>query len=284
MLARPRRDAHNAVMPPSYLREPPPPRHRSLPVLPGIARMVADNPGPMTYHGTNCWLLDGPAGRVVIDPGPDDPAQTAAILAGGPVAMILLTHAHADHADGAPALARATAAPVVAHLGSRLAVDRRIGDGEAVGGLRALHTPGHASDHLCFVHPSGALFSGDQVMGWSSSVVGPPDGDMAAYLASLDRLAAGAHGPYLPGHGPVIDDPAPYLAALRAHRLAREAAILEALAQGPTEPGALLARLYPGLAENLRGPAARTLAAHLSKLADEGHIRLAGTAWSRARP
>ena len=219
----------------------------------------------------------------MIDPGPDDPAQTAAILAGGPVALILLTHAHRDHADGAPALARASGAPVLAHRSSRLAVDRRIDDGDEVAGLRAVHTPGHASDHLCFVHPGGALFSGDQVMGWSSSVVGPPDGDMAAYLASLERLAAGAHGPYLPGHGPVIGEPGPYLAALREHRLAREAEILAALAQAPAGAEALLARIYSGLAENLRAPAARTLAAHLIKLADEGRILHTQELWRLAR-
>ncbi len=267
-------------MSPRFLAEPAPARHEALPTLPGIARMVANNPGPMTYHGTNAWLVDTQEGRVVIDPGPDDQAQIAALTAAGPIALILLTHFHHDHADAAPALSTATGAPVAAFTTSPVPADRRLADGELIAGLRAIHTPGHAADHLCFAHSSGALVSGDHVMGWSSSVVSRPDGDMAAYLASLDRLLAAPHAILLPGHGPAITDPAPHIAALRAHRLAREAAIEAALGNGPTDEATLLARIYPDLPEKLEPAAARTLAAHLAKLAAEGRIRRAGPRWT----
>ena len=259
-----------------YLTEPEPPRFTRLPVAPGISRMVAPNPGPMTYHGTNTWLVETAAGLVVIDPGPAEAAHVAALVAAaGPIAHILLTHGHADHSGAVPALEAAAGAPVSAWPD--------LAESEEVAGLRVLPTPGHARDHLCFAHASGHLFSGDHVMGWSSSIVAPPDGDMSAYLASLEKLLGRDDHTYLPGHGPPIPAPRAHVAALRAHRLVREADILGALGRLPQDLAALRARLYPALAPRLAGAAERTLLAHLEKLAREGKVRRgAGGGWQHA--
>ena len=178
----------------AFLDEPEPEHFVPLPAAPGIRRIVAPNAGPMTHHGTNTWLVDSPDGLTVIDPGPDDPRHLAAIAAAGPVARILLTHTHPDHLAGAPALRAATGAPI--HAWHRpwapgFTPDAGLQDGAQLAGLTAIHTPGHASDHLCFAqHGTGVLFSGDHVMSWSTSIVSPPDGNMADYMASLRLLLA----------------------------------------------------------------------------------------------
>ncbi|MCS6855574.1 MAG: MBL fold metallo-hydrolase [Elioraea sp.] len=271
----------------AFLTEPAPAYGTAVEVAPGIRRIVARNAGPYTYHGTNTWLV-GRGAVAVIDPGPEDPEHRAAILAalaGERVTHVLVTHHHRDHAPGAAALARAVGAPVAAWGGPPAASasvplpppDLPLAEGDAVEGpewrLVALHTPGHASDHVCFaLEGRGILFSGDHVMGWSSSVVIPPDGDMAAYMASLARLLAREDALYLSGHGPPVAEPQHLVRALLAHRQAREAQILEAVAAGVASVEGLLFRLYPGLEGRLAWAARRTLEAHLAKLEREGRI------------
>ena len=274
-----------------FLTEPVPPRGVAVAMLPGIRRLTAANPGPMTCHGTNTYLIDGPDGPdgpdglTVLDPGPDDAAHIRAILdqAGGPVARILLSHTHADHLGGLAALRAATGAPALGFgppsLTGGFTPDIALHDGDAVAGLTALHTPGHAADHLCFAGPGGVLFSADHVMGWSSSVVIPPDGDMAAYFASLARLLARHDRILLPGHGPPVRNPAPFIGGLLAHRRQREAAIAAALRAGPQSTDGLTAALYPALAPALRRAAEGNVLAHLHKLRDEGQVRPEGAAW-----
>lgn len=257
----------------AFLTEPEPPRGVALPVRPGIRRIVAANVGPMTYYGTNTYLIDAPGGTIVLDPGPDDPAHVAAILGAGPVARILLSHTHHDHLGAVPALRAATGAPVHAWHDPAVAEfvpDVRLRDGDAVDGWKAVFTPGHAADHLCFAGPDGVLFSADHVMSWSSSVVSPPGGDMRAYFASLGRLLERDDAVYLPGHGPPLPEPKPFVEELLAHRMAREAAIVLELNTKPVSTRALTDLLYSQVDERLRRAAERNVLAHLLKLRDEG--------------
>ncbi len=281
----------------AHSTEPEPARLTPLPVTPAIARLLAPNPGPMTYHGTNTWLVRAGTETYLIDPGPDHPAHRAALLAAlpKPPAAILLTHAHKDHSAGAAALAAATGAPIAAfgHATLPTPPDITLVDGARLGPFQVLHTPGHASDHLCFALPDGTLFTGDHVMGWSSSVIPPPDGDMAAYIASLRRLHGQGWRLFLSGHGPAITTPDALLASLLARRTRREAALLKALAAGPAPEATLTARLYPGLAPThapgsqapiLAQVAALTLRAHLLKLATEGRAEQQNNLWRLTQP
>ncbi len=263
---------------------------RDVPTVsaPGVLRLVADNPSAMTYHGTNTYLVEQSDGLAVIDPGPDLPAHVEAVLRAGAgrIRRILLTHTHRDHVGAAAALAAAAGAPL---LGLRRpSPDEALVDGQAVGeGARALitlRTPGHAADHLCF-RLGDTLFSGDHVMGWSTSVVWPPDGDMADYMASLRRLLAAPDRLYLPGHGPPISEPHRLVRALLTHRQQRESRLLAALTPDlpPRQPAELLDTLYPGLDPALRLPAERVILAHLLKLEAEAKVsRVDDTAWRRA--
>ncbi|MBN8892325.1 MAG: MBL fold metallo-hydrolase [Rhodospirillales bacterium 70-18] len=271
----------------ALLTEPLPERGAKLEVLAGIARVVAANPGPMTYHGTNTWLIEAADGFTVLDPGPDDPAHLAAVLAatGGRVARILLSHTHIDHLAGLPALVAATGAPTWGfHTPQDPAFvpDHTLSDNDRVGEWTALHTPGHASDHLCFARDDGVVFSADHVMGWSSTVVSPPHGDMVAYFASLDRMLAREDRIYLPGHGPAITDPRGHVAFLRDHRLQREAAILAQLAAGPQTTLALVRALYSQVNPALHRAAERNVTAHLDKLRAEGRAAPEGEVWRLA--
>ena len=267
----------------AFLDEPEPIRFVPTPVAPGIRRLVAPNPGPMTHHGTNTWLVDGPEGITVIDPGPDDAAHRAAIMAAGTVAHILLTHTHPDHLAGAPALRAATGVPIAgwaAPWDRGFRPDVPLADGDTPAGLLVLHTPGHASDHVCFAQPGmGVLFSGDHVMSWSTSIVSPPDGDMAAYMASLRLLLARDDRLYLCGHGPPLPDPAPLVRGMLNHRAGREAAVLAALGRAPATPDELVAAMYAGLAEHLLPAARRSVLAHLIKLEQEGRAVEEGASW-----
>jgi glyoxylase-like metal-dependent hydrolase (beta-lactamase superfamily II) len=269
----------------AFLKEPEPARMVPLAVRPGISRMVAPNPGPMTYHGTNTWLIEGKDGLTIIDPGPNHEAHLDAIIAAGPIARILLTHTHPDHLAGAPALQAATGAPIMG-WGTPWAPgfmpDIVIADGETVAGFTALHTPGHASDHLCFALPDGILFSGDHVMSWSTSIVSPPDGDMGAYIDSLRRLLERPDMLYLAGHGPPLENPAKLVRAMLLHRLSREYAVLAALSQTPCTEEDIVGQLYGDLAPELLRPAARIVGAHLVKLEREGKAAQLDEGWIKA--
>ncbi len=270
-----------------FLSETEPQRGLPLPVIDGVRRIVGPNPGPMTYHGTNSWLLDEPNGTVVIDPGPDDASHVAAILdaTGGRLARILLTHTHPDHLGATAALQAATGAPVAAWpkpWATGFTPTHGIADGEQIGSLAALHTPGHASDHLCFARDDGVVFTGDHVMSWSTSIVSPPDGDMAAYMDSLRRLLARDDRLYLCGHGPPLADPAALVRGMLAHRIAREAAIIRALQGSPRTEADLVVALYAGLAPQLVPAAQRSVFAHLLKLEAEGKAKRGARDWRLA--
>ena len=228
-----------------FLTEPEPERGAILPVMPGISRIVAANPGPMTYHGTNTYLIDTPDGIVVLDPGPEEhPEHVAAIVrATGPnIALILVSHTHHDHVGAVPALREATNVPTVGFRDSgsdTFEADIKLAHGDMVAGMQAIHTPGHASDHLCFALPlqdgTAVLFSADHVMSWSTSIVSPPGGDMTDYFASLRLLLDRTDDVYLPGHGPPLPEPRALVREMLTHRMMREQAIERALAKGAGE-------------------------------------------------
>ncbi len=243
----------------------------------GVRLIRAPNPSAMTFTGTNTWLV-GEGDVAVIDPGPKDDGHLAAILGalrpGERITRILLTHAHLDHVALAPALAARASAPVCAWGGASAAPVSRpdvpLADGDVVQvgdrSLRAIHTPGHRDDHLCFAW-GDLCFSGDHVMGWSSSVVSPPEGDMSDYLQSLAKLGQQAWSRLLPGHGAPIEDPAARLADLARHRRAREAQILDALHGGPLTVAQIADRLYRDTPATLGSAARQTVLAHLIDLA-----------------
>ncbi|MGF1552990.1 MAG: MBL fold metallo-hydrolase [Paracoccaceae bacterium] len=261
----------------TFFTEPPPPRRVAQPIARDVVRVVADNGGPMTCHGTNTYVHDTGAGTVVIDPGPADDAHLAAVrhAAGARVEAIVLTHRHRDHADGAPALARETGAPLVAAewAAGGLVVDRLVAEGDRVAGLEVLATPGHAPDHVCLATPGGALFTGDHLMAWAPSAVASPDGDAAAYVRALERLRRRPETLYLPGHGPPLMRPRVLIDTLLAMRAEREAAIVEAVARRPGEDAGAIARaLYPRTEGDAAAQARRHLDPYLVKLVDEGAL------------
>ena len=240
-------------------------------LAPGIRRIVANNPGRMTYWGTNTYVIDGPDGLIVLDPGPaGDAAHLAALLALGPIRHILLSHGHSDH--------RGLVQVLQARTGAVLHAYGPVQDGDAPAGWTALHTPGHAADHLCFTR-GGVVFSGDHVMGWSTTVISPPDGDMAAYMASLSRMVAREDRVFLPGHGPPILAPARFARAMLNHRLLREQLIADRLGPVPIPAAALTRALYAGVSPALWPAAERTVVAHLEKLAADGRARTVADGW-----
>lgn len=270
----------------------------------GLRCVRAANPGPLTGTGTNTWIV-GTGSVAVIDPGPDDPQHMARILGAlGPqecVSHILVTHSHLDHSPLARPLAQATGAPVCAFGTSRagrstvmetLAADGALGGGEGVDHgfrpditiadgaqldvgaetLRALWTPGHLGNHLCFLW-RGDAFSGDHVMGWATTLVSPPDGDLTAFMSSLDRLEMAAPARLFPGHGDPVDPAIARIRALREHRRTREAAILQELSAGPRTISQITAAVYHDTPPQLRRAASRNVLAHLIDLQTRGHIR-----------
>ena len=263
-------------------------------VSPRIRRMIAENPGPFTFTGTGTYII-GRGEVAVIDPGPDDPRHLAALqraLGGETVTAILITHTHLDHSPLAAALAQATGAQVhglpAPHI-QEAAVrvdeghdrsfrpDRLVADGDRVRGpgwtLEAVATPGHASNHVCYaLLEEDALFSGDHVMGWSTTVVSPPDGDMADYLDSLDKLSRRGFATLWPTHGPPVREVQPFLTAYREHRLQREAQILSQLACGPARIPGMVSEIYADLDPRLHPAAAHSVLAHLIKLVREGRV------------
>ena len=265
-----------------------PPYGIAEPLEPGIARLLAPNPSPFTFTGTNSFLV-GTRALAVIDPGPDSDEHVEALLAaiaGRPVAAILCTHTHRDHSPAARPLAAATGAAVVGCAALALDVvgaradagfdpdyvpDRVLADGEGVEvdgrRLTAVATPGHTSNHLCFAdETSGALFTGDHVMGWSTSVVIPPDGDMAAYMASLEKLRTREDRIYFPAHGPAVTNPRQLVRGLIGHRLQREKQILRLVRERPSTVPEIVAGAYPGLDPRLIGGAGASVLAHLLDL------------------
>jgi len=277
----------------SFAREPPP---RALTRLsPLVRRLVAPNGSPFTFNGT-CTYIVGQGAVTILDPGPADDSHLAAMLAavdGERVETILISHTHRDHSPGARRLKTATGAQVVgaAPFAPRgdgtegldsahdrdYAPDAVLADGERLQGagyaIEALATPGHCANHLCFaLVGENALFSGDHVMGWSTSVVAPPDGSMRDYMASLEKLRGRGEIVYWPGHGGPVVEPGRYVRALILHRRQREASILAALADGVQTVPALVATIYVGLDPRLARAAGLSTLAHLDDLAERGQI------------
>ena len=273
------------------------------PLEPGIARLLAANPSPFTFTGTQSYFV-GEDDVAVIDPGPDLPGHVDAILAalgGRRLVAIVCTHTHRDHSPAARPLAAATGAPVIgcaalslASVGPRADAsfdgeyrpDRVLGDGEAIEvdghPLTAVATPGHTSNQLCFAY-RGALFTGDHVMGWSTSVVVPPDGDMGDYMASLDKLRGREDRIYYPAHGPAVTKPQQLVRGMMGHRLQRERQILKRLKQGDRTVAEIVATAYPGLDPRLVGAAGGSVTAHLLDLERRGLVECGeGETWTPA--
>jgi glyoxylase-like metal-dependent hydrolase (beta-lactamase superfamily II) len=269
------------------------------PIGPALRRIVARNPSPFTFKGTGTYVI-GSGDVAVIDPGPDLDEHVAALLAGlagERVTHIFVTHTHRDHSPAAKALQQATGAPTFGfgpHAGGRrgeagaeeggdwdFVPDVVLHDGDRVAGagwrFEAVHTPGHTSNHLCFaLVDRGILFSGDHVMGWSTSVIAPPDGDMSAYMASLDKLLGRRDAVYWPTHGPAITEPQRHVRAFIMHRREREAGIVDCLAAGFERIDDIVSRLYAGLQPGLRHAASRSVHAHLLDLVGRGLVESAG--------
>ncbi len=266
-----------------------------------VTRVLAPNASPYTHTGTQTHLV-GTRDLAVIDPGPDSPDHLAALLAAiaaRPVRAIVVTHHHRDHSPLSRALRDATGAPIVgaapvalsdgdpradAAFDADYAPDRVMCEGDAVAGegwtLEAMATPGHTGNHLCFALPeTRALFSGDHVMGWSTSVVSPPDGDMGDYLASLEKLQTRDDRIYYPGHGEAVDSPKRWVRGMIAHRRQREAQIVRLLCDRAATLPALTARAYNGLDPRLLPAAERTVLAHLLDLARRGMAAEEGGRW-----
>lgn len=250
--------------------------------LDGLARLVlAPNASPMTLEGTNTYLLgDRDHGAVVVvDPGPDEPTHRRAIedaLSGAAVATVVITHHHADHAAAA-GWAGEWGAPLRAFDPGMVpgAVPLRDGERLQVAGitLEAIHTPGHASDHLCLrLTATDAVLTGDHVLGRGSTIVNWPDGDMTAYMDSLQRLATAPGHRLFPGHGPMVDDPAAKIAEYLAHRRDREAQIRRAVVEGAADADAIVAAVYTDVPDFLHPAARRSVLAVLEMLADAGEI------------
>lgn len=272
-----------------FLTEPEPERGANLPVLPGISRIVANNPGPMTYFGTNTYLIETPEGMVVLDPGPEGhPEHVDAILrhTGGQIAFILVSHTHHDHVGAVPALRDACGAPTAGFRNSAIEAfdpDIKLVHGAGFAGMVALHTPGHASDHLCFSMPATkVLFSADHVMSWSTSIVSPPGGDMRDYFASLNLLLGRDDEIYLPGHGPPLREPRALVREMLTHRMIREQAIAKKLTGGSFDTYTIMDTLYSQLNPRLRKAAERNVLAHLLKMEAEGKAIREGELWRAA--
>ncbi|HVJ42633.1 MAG TPA: MBL fold metallo-hydrolase [Dongiaceae bacterium] len=263
---------------------------------PLIRRVIARNPSPFTFHGTGTYII-GHGDVAVIDPGPDLPDHRQALLDcldGERVSHILITHTHDDHSGGARAFQAAVDAPTygfAAHPSSHeqdqveagadeaFTPDHRLAEGDVLAGagwrLETLHTPGHLSNHLCFALPAeAALFTGDHVMGWSTSVIVPPNGHMGDYIRNMERLLDRPDRIYYPTHGAPIAEPQPFVRALIRHRREREANILACFGENITTVTAIVERLYRDVPRHLHAAAAQSVQAHLIHLQEQGRIGL----------
>jgi glyoxylase-like metal-dependent hydrolase (beta-lactamase superfamily II) len=273
-------------------------------IAPRVRRLLAGNPSPFTYTGTQTYVV-GEGEVAVIDPGPDLADHVEAILAATQserIAAILCTHTHRDHSPASRPLAQASGAPIVgcaalaieddgpradAAFDFDYAPDRVLADGERLAGeswaLAAVATPGHTSNHLCFaLEGTGALFTGDHVMGWSTTVVSPPDGDMTRYMASLNALLERDDTVYYPAHGPAVDVPHDHVRDLIAHRRMRERQILDRLEAGEGRIAAMVETMYADIDPRLHPAAGRSVLAHLEDMAGRGLVRSEGERWTRA--
>ncbi len=272
---------------------------------PLVRRLLARNPSAFSYTGTGTFVV-GHGTVAVIDPGPDDPAHIKAIidgLAGETISHIVITHTHMDHSPAAPALQAATGAMIIgcaplvladdgpradAGFDASYAPDVVMADGDSIAGgkgsggwtLTAVATPGHTSNHLCFaLAEEKALFSGDHVMGWSTTVVAPPDGDMADYVASLKKLLGRDDAIYHPTHGEPVTDPQRFVRHLISHRKQRENQILKLLGEGTGAIPAMVAMMYAMVDKRLHPAAERSVLAHLIDLQAQGRVQPAGAGW-----
>jgi glyoxylase-like metal-dependent hydrolase (beta-lactamase superfamily II) len=272
-------------------------------VMPGIRRIVANNPGPFTFKGTVSYIV-GRGKVAIIDPGPDDPSHVEALLnavRGETVTHIFVTHTHRDHSPAVPAVKAATGAEVLAegphrparalHVGetARLEAsndvdfrpDRRLADGEVIAGagwtIEAVTTPGHTANHMAFaLRHQDVLFSGDHVMAWSTSIVAPPDGAMSDYMVSLEKLARRRERTYFPGHGGAVRDAPAFVEAYIRHRRDREASILHRLAKGAADIPTLVRAIYIGIDPRLVAAASLSVLAHLEDLVARGKVTTEG--------
>jgi glyoxylase-like metal-dependent hydrolase (beta-lactamase superfamily II) len=272
---------------------------------PLVRRVLAPNPSPYTYTGTQTYLVGTGRELAVIDPGPNEPAHLDALLAAigeAKVVAIACTHTHRDHSPAAAPLAAKTGAPIIgcaalviesgeprvdAPFDRDYRPDRVLADGEQLSGdgwtLTAVATPGHTSNHLCYaLEESGALFTGDHVMGWSTSVVVPPDGDMADYMASLRKLHERDDRIYYPAHGPAVTNPRQLVRGMIGHRRQRERQIVRLLGERPHRVTELVAAMYKAIDERLWPAAAQSVLAHLIELERQGRAARDGDAWTLA--
>ena len=269
-------------------------------VAPGIRRVIAENPSPFTLYGTGTYIL-GQGEVAVIDPGPADGAHIAKLLEaleGETISHILITHTHMDHSPGCRLLQAHTDAksyaygphgagkleqgvPVEEGGDMEFEPDELLRDGDVLTGgdwsVECVYTPGHTSNHMCYqLRESKALFTGDHVMGWSTSIISPPDGDMGAYIASLDRLLERDDAVYWPTHGPCIDDPKPHVQAFIEHRLARERQIIDCIEQGVHRIEDMVPMMYTELPEFMYPAAARSVLASMEHLVGNGALKADG--------
>jgi glyoxylase-like metal-dependent hydrolase (beta-lactamase superfamily II) len=272
-------------------------------VMPGVRRVMADNPGPFTFKGTLSYIV-GRGNVAIVDPGPDDARHIGALLdavRNETVTAIFVTHTHRDHSPAVPAIKAATGATVYAeglhraarplHIGEQNPLDASadrdfrpdvvLKDGEVVAGdgwtIEGVTTPGHTANHGAYaLKENDALFTGDHVMGWSTSIVAPPDGAMSDYLASLAKLTTRSEQTYLPGHGPVIEDAVQFVNYYIQHRKAREDSILYRLSKGATDIPTLVRAIYIGIDPRLTGAAGLSVLAHLEDLVTRGLVQTDG--------
>jgi len=272
-------------------------------VMPGVRRVMANNPGPFTFKGTLSYII-GRGKVAIVDPGPDDEAHIHALLdavRNETVTAIFVTHTHRDHSPAMPAIKAATGATVYAegphraarplHIGEHNPLDASadrdfrpdvaLKDGEVVAGdgwtIEAVTTPGHTANHMAYAFKEkNMLFAGDHVMAWATSIVAPPDGAMSDYMTSLQKLANRGESIYFPGHGPAIDDASRFVNYYILHRKAREASILHRLAKGETDIPTIVRAIYIGIDPRLTGAAGLSVLAHMEDLVTRGLVETDG--------